>query len=96
MVKADGCFIGRVTKAKPQGDVTYSKQIARIMDARCVECHRAGEVAPFTLSSYDEVVGWAETIREVVQEGRMPPWFADPKYGHFSNDARSERRGESS
>ena len=45
-------------------------------------------MAPFTLSSYDEVVGWAETIREVVQEGRMPPWFADPKFGHFTNDAR--------
>src|SRR5262249_7925111 len=33
-------------------------------------------------------VGWAETIREVVQLGRMPPWFADPKFGHFKNDAR--------
>ncbi len=88
VVKADGCFIGRVTKQSPHGEVTYSKQIARIMQNRCVECHRAGEVAPFTLGSYDEVVGWAETIREVVQEGRMPPWFADPKFGHFANDCR--------
>ncbi len=88
VVKADGCFIGRVAKQAPHGDVTYSKQIARIMQNRCVECHRSGEVAPFTLGSYDEVVGWAETIREVVQEGRMPPWFADPSFGHFKNDAR--------
>lgn len=88
LVKADGCFIGRVTKTAPHGEVTYSNQIARIMQNRCVECHRSGEVAPFTLGSYDEVVGWAETIREVVQEGRMPPWFADPKYGHFTNDSR--------
>jgi peroxiredoxin/mono/diheme cytochrome c family protein len=88
VVKADGCFIGRVAKATPHGDVTYSKQVARIMQERCVECHRSGEVAPFALGSYDEVVGWAETIREVVQEGRMPPWFADPKFGHFQNDAR--------
>ena len=88
VVKADGCFIGRITKTAPRGEVTYSNQIARIMQNRCVECHRSGEVAPFTLGSYDEVVGWAETIREVVQEGRMPPWFADPKYGHFTNDAR--------
>jgi peroxiredoxin len=88
VAKADGCFIGRVAKQKPHGDVTYSNQIARVMQNRCVECHRTGEVAPFTLASYDEVVGWAETIREVVQEGRMPPWFADPKYGHFINDAR--------
>jgi peroxiredoxin/mono/diheme cytochrome c family protein len=88
IVKADGCFIGRVTKTKPHGDVTYSNQVARIMQARCVECHRAGEVAPFTLTSYEDVIGWAETIREVVQEGRMPPWFADPRYGDFTNDCR--------
>jgi peroxiredoxin len=88
IVKADGCFIGRVAKTKPHGEITYSNQVARIMQARCVECHRSGEVAPFTLTSYDEVVGWAETIKEVVQEGRMPPWFADPRYGHFTNDSR--------
>jgi peroxiredoxin len=88
VVKADGCFIGRVAKTKPHGDVTYSNQVARIMQARCVECHRSGEVAPFQLTSYEEVVGWAETIREVVQEGRMPPWFADPKHGQFVNDCR--------
>lgn len=88
VVKADGCFIGRVAKQQPHGDVTYSNQIARIMQDRCVECHRKGEVAPFTLTSYEDVIGWAETIKEVVQEGRMPPWFADPKFGHFINDAR--------
>jgi peroxiredoxin/mono/diheme cytochrome c family protein len=90
VVEAHGCFIGRVAKVetKSDSDVTYSKQIARIMQNRCVECHREGEVAPFTLGSYDDVTAWAETIREVVDEGRMPPWFADPKYGHFKNDAR--------
>ena len=87
VVKADGCFIGRVTKTTPHGEVTYSQQVARIIQNRCVECHRPGEVAPFAMTSYDEVVGWAETIREVVQQGRMPPWFADPKFGHFVNDA---------
>lgn len=88
VTKADGCFIGRVTKIKPHGEVTYSNQIARIMQNRCVECHRKGEVAPFTLTSFDDTVAWSETIREVVNEGRMPPWFADPRYGKFSNDCR--------
>jgi peroxiredoxin len=88
-VASVGCFIGRVAaKSEPKGDVTYSNQIARIMQNRCVECHREGEVAPFTLLSYDDVSAWADTIREVVDEGRMPPWFADPRYGHFTNDAR--------
>lgn len=85
---AIGCHIGRVPKQTPTGDVTYSNQIARLLQKRCVECHRAGEIAPFPLTSYEEVVGWGETIREVVQEGRMPPWFANPDYGHFANDAR--------
>jgi peroxiredoxin/mono/diheme cytochrome c family protein len=88
VIAADGCFIGRVRKAEPHGEITYSKQIARILQNRCVECHRAGEVAPFVLTSYDEVVAWAETIREVVDQGRMPPWSANPQFGHFSNDAR--------
>ena len=80
-------MIGRV-KHEPHGDVTYSNQIARILQKRCQECHRAGEVAPFAMDSYDEIVGWAETIREVVNEGRMPPWFASPAHGTFGNDAR--------
>jgi mono/diheme cytochrome c family protein len=85
---AVGCHIGRVPKREPTGEVTYSKQISRLLQRRCVECHRAGEVAPFPMTSYDELVGWGETIREVVEQGRMPPWFANPEYGHFANDAR--------
>jgi peroxiredoxin/mono/diheme cytochrome c family protein len=86
-VAAVGCYIGRVPQPKA-AEVTYSKQIARIFQKRCVECHRAGEIAPFALTSYDEALGWGETIREVIDQGRMPPWFADPKIGHFQNDAR--------
>ncbi len=86
-VEAVGCFIGRVP-TPTEGKVTYSRQIARIFQNRCVECHREGEIGPFNLTSYDEAVGWGETIREVVDQGRMPPWFADPKIGHFINDAR--------
>jgi peroxiredoxin/mono/diheme cytochrome c family protein len=84
---ADGCLIGRV-KHEPHGDVTYANQIARIFNDRCVSCHRPGEIAPFAMTSYDEVQGWAEMIAEVVSDGRMPPWFADPHFGHFSNDTR--------
>jgi hypothetical protein len=68
--------------------VTFAKDVARIFNRRCVECHRPGEIGPFSLTSYNEAVGWADTIGEVVREGRMPPWHADPKYGHFANDAR--------
>lgn len=84
--EALGCFIGRVGKTEPHGDITYSKHIAAIFNRHCVECHRDHELAPFPLTTYEESVGWAATIREVVEDGRMPPWFADPKHGHFSND----------
>src|ERR1700722_14656611 len=83
-----GCRIARVNRRPPKGDVTYSNQIARIFRANCVECHRAGEVAPFALTSYADAAAWAETIREVVDQGRMPPWRANPAHGKFLNDAR--------
>ncbi|MFN3150054.1 redoxin domain-containing protein [Bremerella sp.] len=81
-----GCHIGRILEADETSEVTYSNQIARIFQKRCVECHRESQIAPFALTDYDEVVGWAEMIAEVVEDQRMPPWHADPKYGHFSND----------
>lgn len=83
-----GCHIGRVLRKSPTGDITYSNQISRILQRRCVECHRDGGIAPFAMNSYSEVIGWAETMREVVSEHRMPPWHANPKFGHFSNDNR--------
>ncbi len=86
LTEASGCLIGRVRKVEPHGDVTYSNQVARILNKHCVECHRAGELAPFSLSSYEDTIGWADMIAEVVEQRRMPPWFASPEYGHFSND----------
>jgi peroxiredoxin len=85
---AVGCYIGRVPKRQAQGEVTYANQIARLLQRHCVECHREGEIAPFPLNDYSEVVGWAETMQEVVHQGRMPPWFANPEHGTFANDAR--------
>jgi hypothetical protein len=84
----EGCFIGRVRRDAGKRDVTYSKQVARILQARCVSCHRTGSIGPFVLTSYKDAAGWAATIREVIEQERMPPWRADPKYGVFANDAR--------
>ena len=84
--KAAGCLIGRVHRPEPSGDVTYSNQIVGLLKQRCVECHHEGQIAPFSLTSYDEVVGWAEMIREVIHERRMPPWLAAKGHGEFKND----------
>jgi peroxiredoxin len=86
--KTAGCYIGRVSRKPPTGDITYSKHIAKIFNTRCVRCHRPGEIGPFTLTSYQDVVGWTDSIREVISENRMPPWHANPEFGHFRNDAR--------
>ena len=83
-----GCHIGRVKDKAPRGDVTFTQDIAAIFNDRCVKCHRPGEIAPFTLTSYQDVLGWEDTILEVIAENRMPPWFADPSHGTFANDAR--------
>ncbi len=83
---APGCIIGRVREADLTSEITYSNQIARILQQHCVECHREGQIAPFALTDYEEVAGWGEMMAEVVREQRMPPWHADPRYGVFSND----------
>lgn len=70
---------------------TYTKDVASILNNRCAGCHRAGEVAPMSLLTYDEVRPWAKAIREAVLAGKMPPWLADPKYRHFENDRRLTR-----
>jgi peroxiredoxin len=83
--EVEGCYIGKLREPKPDAEVTYSKDIAPILQAHCVQCHRAGQIGPFTMSSYDEVAGWAETIAEVVRDNRMPPWHANPAHGKFAN-----------
>ena len=81
-----GCLIGRVKEAKAQGTITYAKHVAPLVQNHCQECHRPGSIGPMPLLTYDDVTAWADTIREVVQERRMPPWHADPQHGKFSND----------
>jgi peroxiredoxin/mono/diheme cytochrome c family protein len=83
---AMGCHIGRVHQANGDSKVTYSNQIARLFQNHCVECHRKGQIGPFEMTSYEDVVGWGEMIREVVDQGRMPPWHANPAHGHFANN----------
>jgi peroxiredoxin len=83
-----GCRISRVTSDKKAGTVTFTKHIAGILQKNCQECHRPGQIGPMALLTYNQARNWAETVREVVADGRMPPWDADPRYGKFSNDRR--------
>jgi hypothetical protein len=72
--------------AVPSAEPTFSREVSRIVQTRCQECHHAGTAAPFSLLTYEDVVKHADTIREAVINRRMPPWGADPHYGKFAND----------
>jgi peroxiredoxin len=81
-----GCFISRPLRERKDGPITFSKHVAPILQNKCQECHRPGQIGPMPLLTYDDAAAWGDTIREVLQDGRMPPWYADPRYGKFSND----------
>jgi mono/diheme cytochrome c family protein/peroxiredoxin len=75
---APGCELDLPEKPTSQTAtaVTYHRDVARILQQNCVTCHRDGGVAPFALDDLEEVQDRAKTIRRVVTEGTMPPWFA--------------------
>src|SRR4051812_41921229 len=73
---------GRAPTGKPGGGVpsrakvNYAEHIAPILNAHCAECHRPGEVAPFSLIGYDNAKKWAAMLSKVTESRVMPPWKA--------------------
>ncbi len=74
--------------ADAKAPVTYAKDVAPIFREKCENCHRPGEVAPFTLQSYQEARPWVRAIKQKVQARQMPPWHIDKTVGiqGFRND----------
>ena len=66
--------------------VTFAKDVAPVLEKNCQGCHRPGEAAPFPLLTYEQARPWAKAMKDAVLLKKMPPWFADPHYGKFSND----------
>ena len=77
-----------VLAADFSSSVTFSRDVLPILQKNCQSCHRPGQVAPMSLISYKDTRPWAKAIKAAVIARKMPPWFADPKYGHFANDRR--------
>src|SRR6185503_20925796 len=75
-----------VTTLAADNPVTFHKDVLPILQKNCQTCHRPGEIAPFSLLTYQEARPWAKAIKTAVVTQKMPPWFADPKVGHFAND----------
>ncbi len=94
---APGCALDLpAQKAVASTPVTYYRDIARIFQSNCVECHHKGGVGPFALDSYDAVIEHSGMIRKQVERGAMPPWFAAPLEGlthsPWSNDRSLSER----
>jgi peroxiredoxin len=83
-----GCLISRPRRGQARGEITWSRQVSRIVQEKCQVCHHPNTAAPFSLLTYDDAVNWAEMTKEVVLQRRMPPWHADSRFGDF----REERR----
>jgi hypothetical protein len=77
----------RAQSPQPVPDApTFTRDIAPILYENCVECHRAGEIAPMSLITYAEARPWARAIERRVTDGTMPPWHADAAHGTFRNE----------
>ena len=83
-VAVDGAQVGGAA-ALQLGIPTYSKDVAPIVQKNCQVCHRPGEAGQFSLLTYEDARRHATKIMDALVEGKMPPWFADPHYGKFSN-----------
>lgn len=66
-----------------QAEVTYAKEVSRILADRCQQCHRPGDIGPMSLLSYDDAVNYAPDIKRVVSGGIMPPWKPSESHGKF-------------
>jgi mono/diheme cytochrome c family protein len=81
-------LLGLAASKQATPKITFTKDVAPILYQSCVGCHRAGEIAPMSLLTYQDARPWAKSIREQVVNRTMPPWSADPKVGHWKNDPR--------
>src|SRR5712691_377369 len=64
----------------------FYRDVLPILERHCQICHRAGRIAQMPFETYEETRPFAGAIRRATQEKSMPPWFADPNVGKFSND----------
>lgn len=83
-----GCMLMPGDDAARSAPITYAEHVAPILYKHCTPCHRPGEVAPFSLTSYDEAKKWAPMIAWATETNRMPPWKAVAGYNSFHDENR--------
>jgi peroxiredoxin len=80
---AHGCLISFGSKEP----ISYTKDVAPIIQNKCFNCHSPGNIGPHKFVNYAKVRGLSDMIQEVLLSRRMPPWHADARYGSFVNDS---------
>ncbi len=85
--RSKGCIVNlpEMAKREEHAAISYSETIAPMLEKNCASCHVEGGIAPWAMTDYSMIEGFAPMIREVVRTKRMPPWSADPHVGTFSN-----------
>jgi hypothetical protein len=81
---ASGLLLGADTTSS--ANATFTKDVLPILQKNCQECHRPNNIAPMSFLTYEATRPWAKAMKAAVASRKMPPWFADPSYSHFSND----------
>ncbi len=81
-----GLVCAALVAAAPSTEPTFYKDALPVLQKNCQSCHRPGEAGPMSFLSYESTRPYAKAIKAAVLSKKMPPWFADPHYGKFSND----------
>src|SRR5262245_35545329 len=71
------------TTPEKAAQVTFNKDVLPILQKNCQSCHRPGQIAPMSFLTYQDARPWAKAMKAAVVTKKMPPWFADPQFGHF-------------
>jgi len=80
-------FTAYAQPGPPAGSpATFWRDVLPIIQQHCQVCHRQGEIGPMPLLTYRQVKPYAHAIQKVTRQHSMPPWFADPQFGHFADD----------
>ncbi len=80
-----GCTVTRLLKTSEDTMLTYTRDIAPILENNCIKCHHPSGIAPWAMTDYKMVSGWSSMMKQVLLARRMPPWKADPEVSEFTN-----------
>ncbi len=87
LLACSGLLFARLSTSQPACPApSFYKEVLPILQQHCQVCHRPGEIGPMPLVTYNQTRPWANSIAKRTRSKNMPPWFADPRFGHFSNN----------